>query len=84
MGRMRFGARIPASGPVCSSERVIESTREAENLGYDSVWIMDHVHNSFDYTIGNTRVITNPMGYPCGPKRSLENELFNPELLVEI
>src|SRR5262245_65460248 len=48
MDRIRFGARIPASGPVCSSERVIKSTREAENLGYDSVWIMDHIHNSFD------------------------------------
>jgi alkanesulfonate monooxygenase SsuD/methylene tetrahydromethanopterin reductase-like flavin-dependent oxidoreductase (luciferase family) len=48
MAGIRFGARIPASGPVCSSDRVIESTREAESLGYDSVWIMDHIHNSFD------------------------------------
>lgn len=48
MTGIRFGARIPASGPVSSCERVIESTREAENLGYDSVWIMDHIHNSFD------------------------------------
>src|SRR5437870_8363380 len=48
MARIRFGARIPASGPVCGRDRVIESTREAENLGYDSVFIMDHIHNSFD------------------------------------
>src|SRR5262245_29085632 len=47
MPKIRFGARIPASGPVSTCKRVIESTLEAESLGYDSVWIMDHIHNSF-------------------------------------
>jgi probable F420-dependent oxidoreductase len=48
MNNIRFGARIPISGPVSNSERLIESTREAEGLGYDAVFIVDHIHNSFD------------------------------------
>lgn len=28
------------------------------------IWCHGHVHNTFDYTIGSTRVITNPRGYP--------------------
>ena len=39
---------VPISGPVSNSERLIESTREAESLGYDAVFIVDHIHNSFE------------------------------------
>src|SRR5918994_358025 len=46
MTNVRFGARIPTSGPVAEVGRIIESTQESEALGYDSVWIMDHIHNS--------------------------------------
>lgn len=28
------------------------------------VWCHGHVHNSFDYEVGNTRVLCNPRGYP--------------------
>jgi alkanesulfonate monooxygenase SsuD/methylene tetrahydromethanopterin reductase-like flavin-dependent oxidoreductase (luciferase family) len=45
MPKIRFGARIPTSGPVASVERIKESTAEAEALGYDSAWILDHIHN---------------------------------------
>ncbi|MBI2184840.1 MAG: LLM class flavin-dependent oxidoreductase [Thaumarchaeota archaeon] len=48
MSKVRFGARIPTSGPASSVKRVIESSQEAESLGYDSAWIMDHIHNSFE------------------------------------
>ena len=48
MRNIRFGARVPISGPVSNSERLIESTREAESLGYDAVFIVDHIHNSFE------------------------------------
>lgn len=29
-----------------------------------ALWIHGHVHNSFDYMIGDTRVVCNPAGYP--------------------
>ena len=72
MPKIRFGARIPASGPVSSCKRVIESTLEAESLGYDSVWIMDHIHNSFprhkQYPVG--------MGSYRDPDNTLEPHQF--------
>ena len=46
--KIKFGARIPNSGPTSSAQRLIESTKEAEGLGYDSVWGLDHIHNSHD------------------------------------
>ena len=42
-----------------------------------AVWFHGHVHNSFDYLIGDTRVLCNPRGY------SDQNLTFNPELYWE-
>lgn len=44
------------------------------------VWVHGHTHVSFDYLIGNTRVICNPRGYA---KDDLNPE-FNVELTVEL
>jgi hypothetical protein len=38
-----------------------------EALIYDkkpSIWIHGHMHNDFDYTLGETRIICHPKGYP--------------------
>lgn len=43
------------------------------------LWIHGHNHNQSDYTIGATRIICNPRGYPDEP-----NINFNPSLVVEI
>jgi len=43
-------------------------------------WIHGHVHNSFDYVIGDTRVVCNPRGYH---PREL-NPQFNPLLTIEV
>lgn len=43
------------------------------------LWIHGHIHGSFDYMIGKTRVVCNPFGYIDKPNRQ-----FNPELIVEI
>lgn len=42
------------------------------------LWTHGHTHRAFDYTVGETRVVCNPHGYP-GEKRE-----FNPTLVVEI
>ena len=45
-----------------------------------SLWFHGHVHHSFDYMIGNTRVKTNPRGYD-----KIEiNPDWDPNLIVEI
>jgi hypothetical protein len=44
-----------------------------------ALWVHGHLHESCDYTLGQTRVICNPRGYSDGP-----NPEFNPDLVVEI
>jgi predicted phosphodiesterase len=50
-----------------------------------NLWVHGHMHDSFDYTVGKTRVVCNPRGYPvstghCG----FENLAFDPGFTVEI
>lgn len=47
------------------------------------LWIHGHTHDSYDYTIGDTRVVCNPRGYQT-TQLSPENTLFNPTFTVEI
>ncbi len=50
------------------------------------LWIHGHTHDSFDYMIGDSRVVCNPCGYPrkFGQRVVGENEDFNPNLIIEI
>jgi Icc-related predicted phosphoesterase len=42
-----------------------------------SLWIHGHIHDNFDYKLGNTRVVCNPRGYPDEKVLS-----FNPEFII--
>jgi Icc-related predicted phosphoesterase len=42
------------------------------------LWVHGHVHASFDYKVGATRILCNPHGYGC------ENPDFDPALVVEV
>jgi predicted phosphodiesterase len=44
------------------------------------VWIHGHVHTSFDYRIGKTRILCNPRGYI--PKQP--NLRFNPQCIIDL
>lgn len=44
-----------------------------------SFWFAGHVHDSFNYFVGETNVIVNPTGYPME-----RNPKFNPRLTIEI
>jgi Icc-related predicted phosphoesterase len=46
--------------------------------GRPDLWVHGHVHESFDYSVGNTRVVSNPHGY------GTENPQFDPALVVEV
>lgn len=48
-----------------------------------NLWVHGHVHESFDYRIGQCRVVCNPFGY-MAKDGSPENESFNPSFVVEI
>jgi Icc-related predicted phosphoesterase len=51
-----------------------------------TLWIHGHIHKNQDYTIGGTRVVCNPRGYPKYwlPNAPRENPNFDPTLVVEI
>lgn len=40
---IRFGVRLPVSGPVAGVESIVSAARSAEELGYDAVWVHDHL-----------------------------------------
>ncbi|MEM3890607.1 MAG: TIGR03619 family F420-dependent LLM class oxidoreductase [Nitrososphaerales archaeon] len=40
---MRFGVRLPNSGPLASRKSIVEAAKTAEALGYDSIWVHDHI-----------------------------------------
>jgi predicted phosphodiesterase len=49
-------------------------------------WIYGHTHESFDRTIGGTRVVSNAKGYGPWPPRepTWENPRFDPSLVIKI
>lgn len=68
-----------ANGPYAALNRAYYSDLDdlVEASGA-ALWVHGHVHNNFDYTIGNTRVLCNPRGYPG------ENAQFDPDMLVTV
>ncbi len=64
-------------------------------MGKSALWMHGHTHDSFDFRVGGTRVVANPMGYRTSNWRespaagrlasvATENERFDPALVVEI
>lgn len=43
MSGVTFGVRVPNSGPLASVENIVRAAREAEALGFETVWVHDHV-----------------------------------------
>jgi probable F420-dependent oxidoreductase len=43
MTQVSFGVRVPNSGPLASVENIVRAATEAETLGFDSVFVHDHV-----------------------------------------
>jgi len=48
------------------------------------LWIHGHTHHSFDYRVGNCRVLCNPRGYVNRWSAAIENDQFNPGLVVSV
>jgi probable F420-dependent oxidoreductase len=46
--RIRFGVRIPFTGPASNSARLRQAAIEAERLGFDAVLAQDHFHKTFE------------------------------------
>ena len=59
-------------------------------MGYAPLWVHGHVHDRRDYRLGDTRVLSNPRGYPHGKhvrnkiEYTNENLSFDPFFTVEV
>lgn len=66
---------------VCDMEKLILERNPA-------LWIHGHTHSAFDYTLGTTRIVANPLGYPsrdsAGRLQGHDNDGFNADLVVEV
>ena len=40
---VQFGVRLPVSGPLASAEAIVGIAKKSEALGYDSIWVHDHI-----------------------------------------
>jgi Icc-related predicted phosphoesterase len=69
----RYGTSLLNASYASSLDRMIERTRP-------TLWIHGHTHDSFDYSIGSTRIICNPRGYTPDEL----NPKFDPTLIVEV
>ena len=43
MGGISLGVRLPNSGPFATAENILSLGTTAEELGYDTVWVHDHI-----------------------------------------
>jgi probable F420-dependent oxidoreductase len=43
MRDIQFGVRVPNSGPLASVENIVRAAQAAEEMGFDSLWVHDHV-----------------------------------------
>lgn len=43
MSKISFGVRVPNSGPLCSVQNITRAAEEAEQMGFDSIFLHDHV-----------------------------------------
>ena len=60
------------------SAAYVSDLGEIFDAGQPALWVHGHVHSSFDYRVGDTRVLCNPHGYGS------ENLGFDPALVVEV
>lgn len=43
MSKFEFGIRVPNSGPLSSKENIVKAAQNSEELGFDTIWLHDHV-----------------------------------------
>jgi alkanesulfonate monooxygenase SsuD/methylene tetrahydromethanopterin reductase-like flavin-dependent oxidoreductase (luciferase family) len=58
---MKFGVRLPVSGPFASADAIIETALTAERLGFDFVTAHDHIergfHERYHFSVGTVESV---------------------------
>lgn len=79
---MEFGCHLPQFGPVATRHNILTFARRMEALGYDSVWISDHV--VIPWTI-RSRYPYNPTGqFPLAPNARWPEPLITLGLVAAV
>lgn len=59
--RVTFGIRLPNSGPFASPDMIRETARLAESLGFNTVWVHDHIawpgHRRTHFAAGSVEAV---------------------------
>ena len=76
---------IPAEYKNSISSACFASNLDEQLMGYSDLWLHGHTHDSFNYNIKGTQIISNPRGYTDEkyPNKQ-ENPDFNKNLIIEI
>jgi predicted phosphodiesterase len=82
-GCVREALRAGTETDILSAAYTSDCSDLLENV---DLWIYGHTHESRDFTVGRTRIVSNPKGYgPWPPKeRGWENPHFDPNCVIEI
>jgi predicted phosphodiesterase len=72
------------SVPECYRDDILSAAYASHLDGFveesrATLWVHGHIHAQQDYTVGSTRVICNPRGYP-----DERNESFIPNFVIEV
>ena len=43
MTKISFGVRVPNSGPLASTDNIVRAALDAEEMGFDSIFVHDHI-----------------------------------------
>jgi probable F420-dependent oxidoreductase len=62
---VEFGLHLPSAGPGASAEQILNTARSAESLGFDSVWMFDHLFTPVG--IESKYPYTRDGSYPVSP-----------------
>ncbi len=58
---MKFGVRLPVSGPIASADSIITTALEAEKLGFDFLTVHDHIerglHERYHFSVGTVEAV---------------------------
>lgn len=71
----RYADDLTSAGFISNLGPLISRTR---------LWIHGHTHTSFDYAVGDARVVCNPRGYCRADGSDCENPDFRWDLIVEV
>ena len=47
--KLKFGPQLPSYGRFCSTDALTKAAQEAESLGYDAIFMQDHIERDMDY-----------------------------------